>query len=322
MPTEDKRWEFRLTRKTVQTRGTKSRTVGEYQVFHNGNPAPPIEIDGRVVQLSGTTAEAAPPSQNETPATQQNPSRILARSYPLAMSDGPSYMTRGYRTDLEIKDPMPGLELRDTGNRTAILIHPGKNAFLSSIGCINLCTSLRDGNENIDYPGSRRRVIALIEDIKKFLGPLPASASEEIAHAFVTIKEASPATGSPLLSDQAPVDGRALAQQHGIDVKSDSVKISTLHPRMAAVFPAIARAARDLHLPKPVITSGNDSNHMQGSLHFKNRALDFRANNITPVQGEAFEDAVAAALGNDFDVIFETFDNPSNNHLHVEFDPD
>ena len=113
----------------------------------------------------------------------------------------------------------------------------------------------------------------------------------------------------------------ALAAQHGVGIKNANVKISKLHPKMGPVIAAVAEAARELGLPTPVITSGNDSSHKQGSLHFENRALDFRGNNITLAQGRTFREKVLKRLGEDYDVLFETFANKSNNHLHVEFDP-
>ena len=93
-------------------------------------------------------------------------------------------------------EKMPGVELRKTGNRTDIIIHPGKNAFLSSIGCINPCTSLPDADENIDYAGSRRRVIALIEDMKKFLGSVPTDGDVAILNAFAIIDGEHAPSGS------------------------------------------------------------------------------------------------------------------------------
>jgi hypothetical protein len=36
--------------------------------------------------------------------------------------------------------------------------------------------------------------------------------------------------------------------------------------------------------------------------------------------GDRLRAAVSARLGKDYDVLFETFLNTSNNHLHVEFD--
>ncbi len=163
-------WEIRIRRHVVQMRGQNKRTVGSYGVFHDGVAVPDEERDGVLWHLSGTTAEPKGPSQNDHPATEENPSRILPRRYPLKTSGGETYLTNHYRPDELIENGMPGIELLDTGARADIIIHPGKNAFLSSIGCINLCTSLPDANEDIDYPGSRRRVIALIEDMKRFLG--------------------------------------------------------------------------------------------------------------------------------------------------------
>lgn len=118
------------------------------------------------------------------------------------------------------------------------------------------------------------------------------------------------------------IDGNAVAAANGVAVKSASVKIGQLHPKMEAVIVAVAGAARAMGLPQPVITSGNDSNHMNGSLHFKNRALDFRGNNIKVTVGKLLAENVAGRLGSQYDVVFETFLQPANNHLHVEFDPD
>lgn len=317
-------WQLRIERKLVQTRGTRARTVGTYQVLHDGVPATgTILVDGIAVPLSGTTAESKGPSQNAQPATAANPSRIVAKTYPLATSGGPEYVTHGFRDDLVIDPPMPAIELLDTGNRTAILIHPGKDTFLSSIGCINLCTRLPDAAEIINYPGSRRRVIALIRDMQQFLGNVPTAGDRPIPGASVTIDESRLDSAQPAAAHPGDtVDGRAVASEHGVERKL-TANISSLHPRMAAAIAAVADAARALQLPTPVITSGNDSSHKVGSLHFRNRALDFRGNNITDAQGVQLQNRVAAALGADFDVIFERFPaNPSNDHLHVEFDPE
>lgn len=126
---------------------------------------------------------------------------------------------------------------------------------------------------------------------------------------------APPATG--------PFDGRVVAAEVGVAIKSDRVDIDALHPSMDPVIRAVAQAADQLGLPQPVITSGNDSRHSDGSLHYQDRALDFRGNNITDAQGLALRDAVRDILGPDYDVLFETFPgNPANDHLHVEYDPD
>lgn len=117
------------------------------------------------------------------------------------------------------------------------------------------------------------------------------------------------------------IDGNKVAAENGVGVKSDAVKIANLHHSMEAVIKAVARAASDLGLPKPVITSGNDSKHGKNSLHYANRALDFRGRDISIAQGNALDRAVSEILGPKYDVIFETFDDSNNNHLHVEYDP-
>jgi len=147
MPISGEGWELLIRRTSVQAGPVKSRTVGTYQVFRDG---------AAVAGLSGTTAESAGPSSNTKKGV-----RILPGTYPLATQDGTHYKTIGYSSSLSVGvNPKPGIELTGTGGRTEILIHPGKNSFLSSIGCINLCTRLPDGDERIDYPGrsEERRV--------------------------------------------------------------------------------------------------------------------------------------------------------------------
>jgi hypothetical protein len=163
-----------------QNNGRQTRTVGSYQVFHGSDAA----VGDR---LSGTTAEARGPGSNSAAAKRK---RCIAQGrYGLMTTDGPTYMTWNYRSDETIRAVMPGLELVGTGVRGDILVHPGKNAFLSSVGCINLCTRLPDAAERIDYPGSRGRVIALIEDLKGFLGDrFPDRNGRAIPNAFVVIE--------------------------------------------------------------------------------------------------------------------------------------
>ena len=206
MPISGQGWELHVNRVSEQTKNGKSRTVGTYQVHHNGAPVThTIKVDGVDVPLSGTTAESRGPSQNDAPATSANPSRIVAKNYRLAISGGPTYLTRNYRQDERIADGMPGIELLDTRNRTDILIHPGKDEFLSSIGCINLCTRLPDADEIINYRGSRRRVIALIEDMRQFLGPLPTADKAPIPGASIVVDEhALVAAQPPMPQPTAP----------------------------------------------------------------------------------------------------------------------
>lgn len=208
------KWEIRIQRKREQTFGRKKRTVGTYQVYHDGQPATgTIRVGDRDALLFGTTAEAPGPSQNVNRAEEGFPTRILAKTYPMKTSGGPTYVTHGYRQDEAKVAKMPGLELTDTGRRTDILIHPGKDEFRSTVGCINLCTHLDTPQEIISYKGSRRRVIALIEDMKAFLGPHPGP-DQPIPNAFVVIDDtelagaeaapAKPATSVPAVPSALP----------------------------------------------------------------------------------------------------------------------
>lgn len=79
------------------------------------------------------------------------------------------------------------------------------------------------------------------------------------------------------------------------------------------------------------ITSANDGEHKDGSLHYINRAFDFRTRNVTvpasadPRAGSAsilrekvlqeWASRIRAALGHNYDVVLE------KDHLHVEWDP-
>ena len=181
MPISGQGWELQIVRQKEQRNSVsgRRRTVGRYQVFHDGVPQ-------TGPGLSGTTAESKGPGANR-PAG--NGKRIEPGRYPLSTQEPGNYATLNFSESKSVKaGPKPGLELNDTDKRSEILIHPGKNAFLSSIGCINPCTSLPNANEIIDYGGSRQRVIALIEDLKAFLGAdFPKKNGKRIPKAFVVI---------------------------------------------------------------------------------------------------------------------------------------
>jgi len=134
----------------------------------------------------------------------------------------------------------------------------------------------------------------------------------------IAVSRATP----PASKGDGSIDGNAIAKSVGVGVKDASVKIGELHPKMEAAILAVAQCASNLALPRPVITSGNDSTHMKGSLHYENRALDFRGNNLKVAVGQDLAARVGAILGKDYDIAFEVFENPTNNHLHVEYDPD
>jgi hypothetical protein len=166
-----------IVREKEQRRASdgKRRTVGKYQVFHDG-----VAQSGP--SMSGTVAESRGPGANKP---RGNGKRVEEGRYPLATQDSES----------ETAKPKPGFELTSTGQRAEILVHPGRG-FLASVGCINPCTSLPKATELITYAPSRKRVIALIEDMKAFLGSdFPTKNGKKINRAFVVI-DGEPSLGT------------------------------------------------------------------------------------------------------------------------------
>lgn len=157
-----KGWEFHIIRKEEQRRASdgKVRTVGRYQIYHDG-------VKAKGTHASGTVAESRGPGANRPGG---NGRRVAAGTYPLATQAGSKYVTHNFSASLNPRTyPKPGIELLKTDQRSEILIHPGIG-FLASIGCINPCKSLPKAEEYIDYLPSRARVIAIIDDLKSYLG--------------------------------------------------------------------------------------------------------------------------------------------------------
>ena len=115
-------------------------------------------------------------------------------------------------------------------------------------------------------------------------------------------------------------NNQAVARFYGVGVKPGA-NISEAQTAFQPVAGVVAKVARDLGLPAPVVTSGNDSSqHVRGSAHYRNNAWDFRGNNISAAQGRVLARDVGRNLGSSYRVKFEEFPlNPSRNHLHVQF---
>ena len=64
-----------------------------------------------------------------------------------------------------------------------------------------------------------------------------------------------------------------------------------------------------------VCTAGTDGKHMEGSLHYKARAVDLRSRHVAADALPKIVDELKERLGKDFDVIVE------GDHLHLEHDP-
>ncbi len=94
-------------------------------------------------------------------------------------------------------------------------------------------------------------------------------------------------------------------------------KVSELDAHIRAAFPNIIHAY-SLVGQEPVITSGNDGTHMQGSLHYRNLAIDLRLPskyNGLSAADMIVHNKLADLLAPDYDVILE------ETHIHVEYDP-
>jgi conjugal transfer mating pair stabilization protein TraG len=123
----------------------------------------------------------------------------------------------------------------------------------------------------------------------------------------------SPLEGGTLLAvPEGPVDGAALRATSAS--RSSLVRLGHMDGRPGSRNGRSAEEARSLGLPTPVVTSGNDSTqHMAGSAHYADRALDFRGNNISDEQGERWAAQVRSRLGDGYAVKFERFpDKPAN----------
>jgi hypothetical protein len=99
------------------------------------------------------------------------------------------------------------------------------------------------------------------------------------------------------------------------------IKSTAVVPKVCVIAAAVINAANTLRLKQDMlITSGSEGTHMVGSLHYKDRALDFRTKHLSAADKEALVTAVKRRLGTDYDVILENAGG-TNEHLHVEYDP-
>jgi hypothetical protein len=171
MPITGAGWEILIERVKEERRGSRVRTRGKYQVFHDGVAA---------AGLAGSCAEAEGPGDN---SREGNKRRIEEGRYPLGTHIGPSFATINYAQT----GRRPCVKLNKTNKRTDILVHPA-GGFKSTVGCINLSRPLANANSDIDAADSRRRVIAVIEDLKNFLGNnFPKNNDQPIPKAFAVI---------------------------------------------------------------------------------------------------------------------------------------
>jgi hypothetical protein len=170
-------WELQITRLGIQEFAAQKRTYGAYEAYRNGS---------LIANLSGNVCECPGPGENNVADTSM---RIQQGRYPLWTQFGDRYRSIGYSTSEAEPLPMPGILLGDTGNRTSILIHPGHlpNLYLSSIGCLNLTGPLQ-ADDLMNFVDSRARVVALIQDLKRFSPEVfAADVSQNIPNAWIVI---------------------------------------------------------------------------------------------------------------------------------------
>lgn len=188
MPIEGKGFEILIIRKSTQTgmvgNSRRTRTVGTYQVFHDGVAQ---------TKLQGAMFEQKGPSDNSKNGNTYD-RRIEPGRYPLWTQDGTKYKTIEYKKTAAAATsfkliPRPGIELKETGQRSEILIHPAQG-FLSSEGCLHPSRPLATGRGRIDFAESRKRVIAIIDDLSAHLGDkFPNMDGERIPNAWVVVED-------------------------------------------------------------------------------------------------------------------------------------
>lgn len=112
-------------------------------------------------------------------------------------------------------------------------------------------------------------------------------------------------------------------------IKSRSVNIESLEDSMIPVFMALDQIATGMGLRGFIITSGNDSQHMEGSYHYKGRAVDISIFEAITYPRKKIEGIGEG--GDVFNMIFYSI-NPIGekqkfdvvwevNHIHIEYDP-
>lgn len=101
------------------------------------------------------------------------------------------------------------------------------------------------------------------------------------------------------------------------------VKIkSGVEPRSLYILAAVANVARLQALPFDVtITAGRNGQHMPGSMHGHDRALDVRSKNFPSREAKAlFLSLVLKRLGPGYQGLLEA-EGTANEHFHIEYDP-
>jgi len=97
----------------------------------------------------------------------------------------------------------------------------------------------------------------------------------------------------------------------------EGVRFRKLIPEIYLILPVIDEVFLN-HSLDAVITSGNDSTHMTGSMHYVDRALDLRSHHLPAGSEEVVVNELRAALGLEYTVILEGRDT-LNEHIHLHW---
>jgi hypothetical protein len=89
------------------------------------------------------------------------------------------------------------------------------------------------------------------------------------------------------------------------------VSIERLCDPMRRALSVVEDIWKELGQNEPVVTSTYEGTHMPASLHYVNRAADFRK----PIDANAAVARLKSKLGQDYDVVLE------QTHIHIEYDP-
>lgn len=102
----------------------------------------------------------------------------------------------------------------------------------------------------------------------------------------------------------------------------DGVDLRGIRPEMTAAFPVIKTVFNYFGAPA-ILTCGVEGEHMEGSLHPKGFATDWRVWHVPLTRYNTHVDLynmivtmLKRALGDQYDVVLE-----GTPHIHIEFDP-
>jgi hypothetical protein len=100
---------------------------------------------------------------------------------------------------------------------------------------------------------------------------------------------------------------------------TERVRVGEITPALAYILYVLEQTARVHGKPKTLwITAIANGQHMSGSRHYRNEAVDLFVAHDTVFDGKhAFIDHLKNALGEPFTVLLESEDAP-NEHIHIQ----